>query len=315
LTRSSGDSTAPAEAGPLGRETPGDSELTTRMLVLGAARHGGVMVAAEAFAVAETCGRSSEQVRSCLRRLVGEGLFAREGVGQRAVYTPTEAGHAALEAFAERTRLAFRQDRAREAWDRRWRLVAFAVPETQRTARDALRDHLGRLGGAPVQGGLYVSPHAWGRQVAHAAERLGVATHLTQATTDQLSVGGVSDPVMLAARLWPVERVADRYRTFVCRWSLVPTALAELRDHHRPLPDRAYLPGAIAMALAYSTCFDADPLLPPEMLPQPWPGREARDLLFRSRRLALALRDEHEGPALFRAFDPPEDREDREEDR
>jgi phenylacetic acid degradation operon negative regulatory protein len=287
----------------------GDNELTTRMLVLGAARHGGAIVAAEAFAVAETCGRSSEQVRSCLRRLVSEGLFAREGVGQRAVYTPTEAGHAALRAFAARTRLAFRQDSAREPWDHRWRLVAFAVPEAQRTARDALRDHLCRLGGAQVQGGLYVSPHPWGRQVAHAADRLGVAGHVSQATTDELSVGGVTDPVSVAARLWPVERIAARYRTFVDRWSPVPAALTALRDHHQHLPDRAYLPGSIAMALAYSSCFEADPLLPPEVLPQPWPGREARDLLFRSRRLALSLRDEHEGPALFRAFDDPMDLE------
>jgi phenylacetic acid degradation operon negative regulatory protein len=142
--------------------------------------------------------------------------------------------------------------------------------------------------------------------VAQAADRLGVATHVTQATTE-LSVGGVSDPPVLAGRLWRVERIAERYRTFVDRWTLVPRALAELRDHHRRLPDRAYLPGAIAMALSYSNCFDADPLLPPELLPQPWPGREARELLFRSRRLALALRDETEGPALFRAFDDPEE--------
>jgi len=287
----------------------GDSELTTRMLVLGAARQGGTIVAAEAFAVAETCGRSSEQVRSCLRRLVSEGLFAREGVGQRAVYTPTEAGHAALDAFAQRTRLAFRQDSAREAWDGRWRLVGFAVPEAQRTARDALRDHLCRLGGAPLQGGLYVSPHPWGRLVGRAADRLGVAAHVTQAITEELSVGGVSDPPALAARLWPVEGIAERYRTFVERWSLVPGALAELRDHQRRLPEQAYLPGAIAMALSYSSCFDADPLLPPELLPQPWPGRKARDLLVRSRRLALALRDEKEGPALFRAFDPEDGEE------
>ena len=302
-----GDSTAPAIAtAEPGRETLGDSELTTRMLVLGAARHGGAIVAAEAFAVAETCGRTSEQVRSCLRRLVSEGLFAREGVGQRAVYTPTESGLAALGAFAERTRLAFRQDSAREPWDGRWRLVAFAVPEARRAARDALRDHLCRLGGAPIQGGLYVSPHPWGRLVSDAVDRLRVAAYVTHATTDALTVGRVSDPTALAARLWPVERVAERYRTFVDRWSGVPAALAELRDHHQRLPDRAYLPGSIAMALAYSSCFDADPLLPPEMLPQPWPGREARDLLLRSRRLALELRDEHEGPALFRAFDDPE---------
>ncbi|MBV8160494.1 MAG: transcriptional regulator, partial [Acidimicrobiia bacterium] len=43
--------------------------------------------------------------------------------------------------------------------------------------------------------------------------------------------------------------------------------------------------------------------LPPELLPRPWPGREARDLLLRSRRLALTARQAGGLPALFRLFD------------
>ena len=42
------------------------------MLVLGLARKDGSILAADAFAVADACGRSPEQVRSCLRRLVAE---------------------------------------------------------------------------------------------------------------------------------------------------------------------------------------------------------------------------------------------------
>lgn len=282
---------------------PADGELPTRMLVLGTARHDGVIVAADAFAVAEICGRSSEQVRSCLRRLVSEGLFAREGVGQRALYRPTEAGVAALLAFADRKRLALRQDADRDPWDGRWHLVAFAVPEARRTARDALRDHLGRLGGAPIHNGLYVSPHGWERSVVRAAERLGVAAHVTTAATADLAVGGVSDPAALAARLWPLDRLAERYRRFVARWSTVPATLGDMRRHDLRMPDAAYLPGALAMALAFASCFDADPLLPPELLPQPWPGREARDLLVTSRSLALRLRAGSGRPALFATFD------------
>jgi phenylacetic acid degradation operon negative regulatory protein len=284
-------------------DRPADGELPTRILVLGAARGDGVIVAAEAFAVAETCGRSSEQVRSCLRRLVNEGLFARDGVGQRALYRPTEAGLVVLSSFAARKRLAFRQDAARRPWDGTWHLAAFAIPEAQRTARDTLRDHLGHLGGAPIHNGLYVSPHRWERRVLAAAERLGVAGHVTTAATADLAVGGESDPAGNAARLWPIDRVAERYRHFVARWSAVPGALADMRRHDQRLTDRAYLPGSLAMALAFAACFDADPLLPPEVLPQPWPGREARDLLARSYELAMSVRAEYDRPALFRAFD------------
>jgi phenylacetic acid degradation operon negative regulatory protein len=294
----------PTEPGPaLPRPSIGGGDLPTRMLVLGLARHDGSILAADAFPVADACGRSPEQVRSCLRRLVAEGLFIRDGQGQRAVYRPTDDGLAALGASTARARLAHAQDAAGRLWDRRWHLAAFAIPETRRAARDGLREHLGRLGGAAIHNGLYVTPHPWEKEVGDGAERLGVSEHVTLAATDDLAVGGDSEPTALAARLWPIDRLAARYQSFVDRWGHVPDDLASMRRRHQTLPDSAFLPGALAMGLAYQACFDDDPLLPPELLPHPWPGGAARDLLVRSRRLALEIRAEHNRPALFRSFD------------
>jgi phenylacetic acid degradation operon negative regulatory protein len=287
----------------LPRPSIGGGDLPTRMLVLGLARQDGSILATDAFPVADACGRSPEQVRSCLRRLVAEGLFTRDGQGQRAVYRPTEDGLAALGASTARARLAHTQDTAGRLWDRRWHLAAFAIPEARRAARDALREHLGCLGGAAIHNGLYASPHPWEKDVADEAERLGVSEHVTLAATDDLAVGGVSEPTALAARLWPIERLAARYLSFVDRWEHVPADLASMRQRHQTLPDSAFLPGALAMGLAYQACFDDDPLLPPELLPHPWPGGAARELLVRSRRLALEIRAEHNRPALFRSFD------------
>lgn len=280
-----------------------DVDLPTRMLVFGVARHDGSIPAAEVFAVAEACHRSTEQVRSCLRRLVAEGLFVREGVGQRATYQPTDDGLRALAGFGGRALQAHAQDSGPTGWDGHWHLVAFAVPEARRTARDALRDQLGALGGAPVHNGLYVSPHPWDKDVVATAEQLGVVEHVTLARTDQLAVGGVSEPRELAARLWPIDDVASRYRSFLDRWSVALDHMSHMQRQNVQLPDSAFLPGALAMALAYRACLDADPLLPAELLPHPWPGREARDLLVSSRRLALRLRAESGRPALFATFD------------
>ena len=47
----------------------------------------------------------------------------------------------------------------------------------------------------------------------------------------------------------------------------------------------------------------SDPLLPPELLPRPWPGKEARDLLARCRKLGVLAREDKDGPALYRVFD------------
>src|SRR5205814_7866718 len=135
----------------------------------------------------DACGQSADQVRSCLRRLVSEGLFLRNGgSGRDASFELTPDGMAALGATMERTRLAYGQDAAGRGWDRQWRLVAFAVPEQNRVARDAFRDQLRALGGAAIQGGLYLSPHQWHNDAEARAARLAIAAAATVLTTDDL---------------------------------------------------------------------------------------------------------------------------------
>lgn len=276
--------------------------IPTRVLVLGMAHEDGTLDAAELYPVAEACGQSAEQVRSCLRRLVKEGLFVREGTGAAAQFRATETGHAALGLTIERTRLAYAQDAAGRGWDRQWRLVAFAVPERRRAARDAFRDRLTALGGAAIQGGLYVSPHPWLKDVQDEADRLKMTELVTVATTDDVELGRERDPRALTRRLWPVGDLQRRYEAFVEHYTDVPDALVEMKRRNEKLPDSAFLPGALAMAVDFQRVFADDPLLPPELLPRPWPGRAARDLVVKSRRLALALREAHGRPALFRVY-------------
>lgn len=275
----------------------------TRTLVLGMAHEDGVINGAELYPVAEACRLSPEQVRSCLRRLISEGLLEREGRGATATYRSTPAGLAALRLTMARTRLAYRHDAAGKGWDRQWRLVAFAMPEDMRTARDAFREVLRDLGGAPIQNGLYVSALDWHALVRNAAQRIGVSDYVTLASTDDLHVGGQSDPRLLARRLWPVDQIAAGYEAFIARFSTTVDDLTAIRQRRERLSDARFLPGAFAMATALNEAFDDDPLLPPELLPRPWPGRLARDLVIRSRRLAVSLLESHQRPTLFRLFD------------
>lgn len=279
------------------------ASIPTRVLVLGMAHEDGTIDAVELATVAEACGQSSEQVRSCLRRLVAEGLFERQGSGRGASYRATPRGMRALGGDLERTRRAYGQDLEGRGWDGQWRLVAVAVPELRRQARDALRERLRGLGGAAIQGGLYVSPHDWHKDVAAAAERLGLVDSLTTATTGDLVVGGERDPRELARSLWPVDKLKAEYERFCDRYAPVMSYLQDLRAQHGHIADTVFLPGALGMAVEFQECFRDDPLLPPELLPRPWPGRTARDLILRSRRLALNLRSGGDRPALFRTFD------------
>ena len=286
-----------------GWRPPEDLDIPTRMLVLGMAHLDGTIVAGELYPVAEACGQTVDQVRSCLRRLVADELFTREGEGRDAVFRATEQGVRALGSSIERARLAYLQDAAGKAWDRRWRLIGFAIPEARRSARDAFRDRLLALGGAAVQPGLYVSPHRWEADVAAEAADLGVSEHVTTASTDDLVLGGERDPRVLAARLWPLDELAERYARFIERYEGIPEALEAMRREKRRLTDAEFLPGALIIGLKFQECFDLDPLLPPDLLPRPWPGRQARDLLARSRRLGVLLRADHDRPQLFAPFD------------
>ncbi|MBK9181051.1 MAG: transcriptional regulator [Acidimicrobiales bacterium] len=277
--------------------------IPTRLLVLGMAHDDGSIHADELYPVAAACGQTPEQLRSYLRRLVADGLFTRHGSGRAARYEATEAGRAHLDTRWSHTRRAYLQDAAGRGWDHRWRLVAYAVPETRRSARDDFRDRLIDLGGAAVHGGLYVSPHAWHDEVRAAAERLGVDRHLTLVTAEDLEVGGARDPRELARRLWPLDEVATRYERFVAEHSGVPARIEQLRTRGERLPDTEFLPLALAIGVAYAECAAIDPYLPPELLPRPWPGRAARELVRKSRRLGLRAREGRERPALFRLFD------------
>jgi phenylacetic acid degradation operon negative regulatory protein len=277
--------------------------IPTRVLVLGMAHDDGTIRADEVYPVAEACGQTQEQVRSCLRRLVSEGLFERQGTGRGAVYAATEAGRTALDFGMQRLRLSYAQDRAGRGWDRRWHLAGFAVPEARRSARDGFRDLLLGMGGAAIQGGLYVSPHAWEDDVRREAKRLGMVDHLMLASTAELEVNGIRDPRELAAMLWPLDAVAARYERFTETHRNVPDALDAMKRDHGRLPDTDFLPLALSMAVSYTECSSRDPYLPPELLPRPWPGRAAREIVVRSRRLALLLREEAGRPALFGMFD------------
>nr|BFE82290.1 hypothetical protein GCM10020093_048910 [Planobispora longispora] len=140
----------------------GGVEVPTRILVEGMVREDGTVDAGELYAVAGALGMTDQQVRLCVKRLVAEGRLTQEGRGRRALLRAADDVRRSIAPNAEFMRHMYRQDRGRAPWDGVWHLAGFAVPEAARSARDALREVIVGLGGAPVHGGLYVSPNDWG---------------------------------------------------------------------------------------------------------------------------------------------------------
>jgi phenylacetic acid degradation operon negative regulatory protein len=273
-------------------------EVPTRMLVHALIREDGTVAADELYTVADTLGMSDQQVRLCVKRLVAEGRFTHEGRGRKAELHATEDTMRDLAPNADFLRHAFRQDAGLAPWDGVWHLAAFAVPESARTARDALRETLVRLGGAPLQGGLYVCANPWEPYVEEAAHRLGAHGALTLLTTTDLRRGETREPAELARRLWPLREIADRYHRL---GRLARPRLARLTGP-AGLPPAALVTIAVELAAELTRAMEPDPLLPPQLLPRPWPGAQARTLIARCW-AALHERDRGEArPALFRLY-------------
>ncbi|GHJ96796.1 putative repressor in the phenylacetic acid catabolism [Streptomyces sp. NE5-10] len=273
-------------------------EIPTRMLVHALIREDGTVGADELYAVANTLGMSDQQVRLCIKRLVTEGRFTHQGRGRKAQLHATADTTRALAPNADFLRHAFQQDAGLAPWDGVWHLAAFAVPESARTARDSLRETLVHLGGAPLQGGLYVCANPWEPYVEEAAHRLGAHGSLTLLTTTDLRRGDSQEPAELAGCLWPLQEIAARYHRL--------SRLARPRFTRLTGPDElspsALLTLAVELAAELTRAMEPDPLLPPQLLPQPWPGTQARELIARCW-AALRERDSGEArPALFRLY-------------
>lgn len=280
-----------------------DELLPTRLMVLGLAHRDGTIYGSELYPVAKECGIRVETVRSCMRRLINDGLFTRNGEGREAVFNATEAGQSLLGITEQRHLLAYAQDSAGRGWDRRWRLVTFAIPESRRSERDQFRDHVMSLGGANLQPGVYISPHRWEDEIWTEAQRLGIGEHITTATTDNINIAGMTDPKKIVAQLWPLDEVAEQYRKFTTTYEHVPEELKKIARSGNRISETDFLPGALHIAIRFNECFERDPLLPPELLVRPWPGRKARELLAQCRKLGSLAREDKSGPALFRVFD------------
>ncbi|MFF9476614.1 PaaX family transcriptional regulator C-terminal domain-containing protein [Streptomyces roseolus] len=268
------------------------------MLVHALIREDGTVDADELYTVAGTLGMSDQQVRLCIKRLVAEGRFTHEGRGRRARLHATADTTRSLAPNADFLRHAFQQDAGLAPWDGVWHLAAFAVPESARQARDALRETLVHLGGAPLQGGLYVCANAWEPYVEEAAHRLGAHGALTLLTTTDLRKGDTQEPVELARLLWPLQETADRYRRLS---RIARPRLARLTGPAELSPS-AFLTIAVELAAELTRAMEPDPLLPPQLLPQPWPGTQARELIARCWAVMQEREADGTRPTLFRLY-------------
>jgi phenylacetic acid degradation operon negative regulatory protein len=194
----------------------------------------------ELVAAASVVGFAEPTVRVALSRMATAGDVVRDD----------EGGYHLSE------RLVVRQRRQEEAahpslrpWDGTWELVAVTTAGRTASDRADLRTALGELRLAELREGVWTRPAnlelAWPDAVNEVCERFTGASP-------------AADPALLCARLWDLEAWAETARQLL---DATATDDPVLRFTACATSGRHLL---------------ADPVLPPALLPDDWPGDELR---------------------------------------
>ena len=228
----------------------------------------------------EPLGVSASSARTTLSRMSREGWFTTDRRGRRSYYELSDKGRRLLREGEER----IHHPPWDRPWDGRWLLVAYSVPEEERTLRDRFRDRLLWLGFGSLGNGLWISPHAVADRVREAAEALGLAEHTEVFRADHLAF---SDAGRLVERCWDLAEINGRYQDFIERhlpaYQGVRRALdgAGRSDPADAVDARNCYVRRFRLVHEYREFPLIDPFLPRALLPEGWAG-ECASVFFES---------------------------------
>lgn len=217
-------------------------------------------------------------VRSSVSRLKRRGLLVHEPRDGAAGYALSPS---AQEILAAGDRRIFTRTRA-ELTDG-WVVVAFSVPETERSSRHLLRGGLAGLGFGTVAPGLWIGPARLADDAQQAIARLGLSSYAEVFAAEHLAFGDLRSRV---ARWWDLDALQEQYGAYVEHWSPV---LATWRRRRRVDPGGAFR-DYVSTLTDWRRLPYLDPGLPVEVLPARWQGVRAAEVFF-------CLRDLLERPA------------------
>lgn len=214
-------------------------------------------------------GIAEQAARAAMRRAAARGVVTASKKGRTTAYgVPARTRETII---AHLTRL-MRFGAGDRAWDGRWTMALFSVPEEQRETRRAVRTRLRWLGLAPLYDGVWVSPWSVEDRTLDVLADLGVSA-ATVVRADLVGAGETGSPV----EAWDAGELRQRYEAFLAEHG-------QLRERIRAGavgPEEA-LVARTRLMTQWREFPDLDPDLPAELLPPDWPLSRARALFTES---------------------------------
>ena len=223
---------------------------------------------------------TEKTTRSTLARMTQRGWLNVEKVGRQSRYALSKQGLTIIQAGDVRI---FEPPPA--AWDGRWHLFTYSLPDRLAQLRTPLAKRLRWIGYGNLNHGTWVSPINRISQIQPTIIDLGVAPY-TLHFTNADKAGPMSDKA-LVDHCWDLNAVAQRYQDFVDEFQ--PLYHAQRATSSEQAFQRYFW-----LSQAFQKFPRLDPNLPPVLLPAGWIGFRARDL-FTTYRASL---EQHMQPFL-----------------
>ncbi|MFC5461137.1 phenylacetic acid degradation operon negative regulatory protein PaaX [Massilia niabensis] len=233
------------------------------------APHGGAIWLGSLIELLAPLGVTDRLVRTSVFRLVQEGWLtaSREGRRSRYGFDPKS-----LPRFQRADRRIYAPPGLH--WDGHWTLVLAPNGSIDGDVRTAVRKELEWEGFAMLGPGVLAHPAADTEGLLDALHRTGAAGRVFVLTSSELPGAGSRPLQELAQDGWDLTAVARSYVGFIGQFTPL---LALLREEAQVAPEAAFVIRSLLIH-AYRRLQLHDPMLPIELLPDPWPGSDAYEV-------------------------------------
>ena len=271
----------------LAAEPPRSKSLVMTIFGDAIAPHGGTVWLGSLIELLAPFGVNDRLLRTSVFRLAQEGWLQASRERRRSAYAILPQ---ALPRFERACRRIYAPLEVH--WDGSWTLLLATGAALEAPLRAALRKELLWEGYAPVSAGVFGHPAADLEVLQDILERLGAGGKLFAASATALpNVAGRPLPE-LVGESWDLSAVSAGYQHFLDQFAPL---LAQ--DAGQLPPQQAFVIRTLLIH-AYRRVQLHDPMLPVELLPDPWPGARAYELARALYRTLHAAADEHVLAAL-----------------
>jgi phenylacetic acid degradation operon negative regulatory protein len=223
-----------------------------------------------------TLGISEAAARSTVLRLKKKGVLESQRLGRRAFYWLTDAGMRQLNVGGFRFSLP-----SEKAWDGKWTIVVYSIPEEQRDLRDALRNSLKWWGFGSLAPGTWISTRVLLPEIESDLRELGVWEYVSVFKSEYV---GPNDSSAMVTKAFPeLDTLEAGYRDYIAKAKAVLRSLEAGQ-----LDDEACFATRMRNLWEIYAVARDDPILPPALLPADWPRFEAVELSAQVRHVLSA---------------------------